>query len=75
MTVKLRRGRVMATRHCVSARHHISTSLLSELSGWDGKELPGKSEEGEDIPFNLLFSPRNPTSFSELLRTRVTIMA
>jgi len=30
---------------------------------------------GDYLPFNLLFSPRNPTSFSVLLLTRLTMTA
>lgn len=74
--VKERRGRVIAT-----SENSISSCLLFELFCYTEALRQRHSEEGIDwgkiwgIPFSLRFSPRNPTSRSELLRTRETITA
>lgn len=68
-TQRCRFGRVMATtsrQHMSSARHRAAVSACHD------RHL---LERDASLPLSRLFSPRNPTSCSALLRTRLTITA
>src|SRR5438034_11820465 len=70
----LREGLIRcSTGDDVDTRITTNTSMKHTVKNQD-MLLPSKIGLA-DIPFNLLFSPRNPTSRSGLLRTRLTTIA